>query len=65
VSSATAFLAQSSLTNALPAVAAAMSAAMAALLRARGQTQAGLVETGDGVVSELSRVLDYAEFNVA
>jgi hypothetical protein len=36
VSSATAFLAQSSSTRALPAVAAAMSAAIAALLSARG-----------------------------
>jgi hypothetical protein len=42
VSSATAFFAQSSSTKALPAVAAAMSAAMAALLSARGRPRLAL-----------------------
>src|SRR5712692_2354801 len=42
VSSATAFLAQSSSTNALPAVVAAMRAAVATLLNARGRPRLAL-----------------------
>jgi hypothetical protein len=45
VSSATAFFAQSSSTRALPAVAAAMSAAIAALLSARGKANPALVRS--------------------
>jgi hypothetical protein len=45
-------LAQSSSTNALPAVAAAMSAAMAALYEGTWQSEAGLVRASDGVLGE-------------
>ncbi len=61
VSSATAFLAQSSSTSALPAVAAAISAAMAALFKARGRPRLTLWSRPNGVVGELSRAADYAE----
>ena len=51
-SSATARLAQPTLSEGLPAVAAAMSAATAMFVQRARQAEAGFVRAGDGIIGE-------------
>jgi hypothetical protein len=55
------FFAQSSSNSAFPAVAAAISAAIARYSAPVEQTEADLVHATDSVIGELSRASDYAE----